>query len=329
MNKKQDCAMKMWSFTWNLPTDFEYKDGDELPLSKVLDEWCSKWAFQLERGDEKKRLHWQGSIDLKKKIRLGGLKTIFKWPGTHWSRTSTSGEKAAFDYGMKEDTRIKGPWYDKEYLKRLKEIAKQIVDDIIDASKLYNYQQAIIKVCEWAQSDLYKPDPTINCICDTKGQIGKSTLVRFLCYHGLAELIPPRNDQAKIEEFVADLPKSRVYIVDAPRNLGGKKTAEFWCGLETLKSGMVTDTRYGAKRIIFKIPMVWVFTNEPADKITKWMSKGRIKLFWVNLEDMSISDNPDTERKNTQWLENNHGKHQQTLNMDIMEFTRKAGIKTS
>ena len=69
---------------------------------------CKKWVFQEEEGKGGYR-HFQGGVSLKVKNRKGP-----NWGyGEHWSITSEENADNDF-YVTKEDTRISGPWSDKD-----------------------------------------------------------------------------------------------------------------------------------------------------------------------------------------------------------------------
>lgn len=101
---------------------------------EILD--SKNWVFQLERGEETGRLHYQCSLSLKNKVTKSKLLRLLaiawkqQFPnhpvletlsGEGVSETSESlfnqttvlpmqDEAASFDYSQKTDTRVKGPW---------------------------------------------------------------------------------------------------------------------------------------------------------------------------------------------------------------------------
>ena len=75
-----------------------------------------KWIFQLERGEGTGRLHLQCYAHKVEKDRPNHLGALLgdSLPGITVRPCSTNGVKALREYAMKKDTRLKGPWADKE-----------------------------------------------------------------------------------------------------------------------------------------------------------------------------------------------------------------------
>lgn len=92
-------------------------------------EWIVEHGFQLEAGKRKGTEHFQGAFEVFPRKRFNQLDETFRgmWPklifdGKDYLQKSMS--KAADRYGMKKDTRIRGPWYKGE---RFEGIAKETV----------------------------------------------------------------------------------------------------------------------------------------------------------------------------------------------------------
>ena len=82
---------------------------------------------------------------------------------------------------------------------------------------------------------------------DHTGGIGKSYFTRWLVERGRAYYVPPTvNDVKQIIQYVCAGYKGQPYIVvDIPRS--AQWTQSLYCGLESIKDGIVYDTRYTAK----------------------------------------------------------------------------------
>lgn len=65
-----------------------------------------------------------------------------------------------------------------------------------------------------------------------------------------------------------------------PRALNKERLAQFYSGIETLKSGYAYDRRYEFRQQLFDPPNVFVFTNEVPDR--KYLSPDRWNLWTVN-----------------------------------------------
>ena len=116
--------MCVWDFT--IPAEKTNLDS----LKDILKEHCKKFVFQLEEGESGYK-HYQGRVSLKVKARKGPKLNLTE----HWSITSGENKDNDF-YVMKSDTRIGGPWSDKDlYIPRqsrniiLKKWQQEIADD--------------------------------------------------------------------------------------------------------------------------------------------------------------------------------------------------------
>jgi len=251
--------------------DFTLKEGSlaSATLCKVLPRLAKKWAFQLEEGESGYR-HFQGRVSLHKKARLAVVIKLFNahacFKGVHLSLTS-SGGASTFDYVLKDDTRVEGPWTDKDpkpaYVPR----------HIRECSTLRPFQQSILDECK-----LYN-ERTIDLVYCPEGNKGKSVLcgkARGLGYR----VMPPVFDYKDILRMVYCCPTSSAYFVDMPRSIKQDKLASFFAGLETIKDGYAYDDRYKFKEKSFDSPRIFVFTNKLPDP--GYLSKDRWSIWTIN-----------------------------------------------
>ena len=256
-------AVAVWDFT--IP---EIR-LDRERLIEELDRYAKRWAFQLEVGESGYR-HWQGRCSLKAKARKGP--PIVE--GIHWSPTS-GGAKADEFYVMKEETRIDGPWTDRD---------PKIPRQVREIKELRPWQNDVL-----ASADVWDTR-TINCIVDEHGNIGKSTLVAYAGAHKLGRAVPIMESYKDMMRFVMDTPESRLYMVDFPRALSKSQTESFWAAIETIKSGYCWDDRYHFRERYFDCPAVWVFTNKFPPR--KMLSADRWKLWHVEEEQLVAVEFP-------------------------------------
>lgn len=242
-------------------------------LIASLEGIAKKFVFQREVSDNGYD-HYQGRLSLIKKRRKNEALRLFVTPPHYFEPTLTSqfltGE--AF-YMMKLDTRVEGPWTDKD---EKKYATKQL--SIFLGYTMRPYQQSIIDEC--SIFDLRK----INLIWDEQGCCGKSLLSEYLEYMGLAEEIPPFRLMDDIFQWVYGRPKKKAYIVDMPRGMKKDRLGDFYSGIEVVKNGVAYDKRYHAKKVRFDRPRVFIFTNElprfnlmSKDRWVVW----RIKSDWT------------------------------------------------
>lgn len=247
----------VWDIT--IPT----KDIDKYSLMDKFKEHCKKWIFSMEKGEKTGYEHFQCRISLKLKKRLNGVIDLFQVKSAHFSITSGLNHENDF-YIVKEETRIGGPWSDKD---------PYIPKQIRDIKNLYPWQWDII--CDADKWDTR----TINVIIDLDGNIGKSTLATYIAVKKIGRQIPPFNDFRDIMRVVMNTAKERLYLIDIPRALPKKHLSCLYAGIERIKDGYAFDDRYSFKDEHFDCPNVWVFTNEEPNK--SWLTKDRWKLWAI------------------------------------------------
>lgn len=240
--------------------------------------WCQKnskkWSFQLEEGEKTGFKHYQGRISLKTKLRFETIKSKFK--GFHWSITSkdnTTGE-SFYSYTTKEDTRIQGPWSDKD-----KEIyiPKQYQGKI---NTLLPWQEEVFEL-----ADIYC-DRTIHYIFDNKGNNGKSTLAHLLRIYKNGIILPIVNDGEKLIQSCCNMLmnkkvlKSVPIVIDLPRAMDKSKLYGMYSAIETIKSGYVYDTRHKYDDWNYDSPNIWIMSNALPD--INGLSFDRWKIFHID-----------------------------------------------
>lgn len=72
-------------------------------------ETMSYLVFQIEECPDTHRRHFQGYVQLAKKLRLTGLKKIFPDATAHYEKSRGTADEAA-NYCKKEESRVDGPW---------------------------------------------------------------------------------------------------------------------------------------------------------------------------------------------------------------------------
>lgn len=271
-------------------------------IKSALREYCKHWAFQLEKGEIEGRLHWQGRFSLKVKERLTGVYQKFssKLNSKDWHLSPTSKENQDnMFYVMKEDTKVEGPWTDKD---KIKVIPIQLVKFYGDnAATLFPWQLSIwnrimqfdYKKLYWNNenrdlSKLVIDDRHINLIYCSKGNSGKSTICQLLAVEDKAHFIPFCNDYKDIMRMVMDRPKLGAYLIDMPRAINKDKLYQLFSGIETIKGGYCYDDRYEFRDEHFDTPQIFVFTNKLPD--ISLLSEDRW-LIWEIIDNILVNVN--------------------------------------
>jgi len=248
-------------------------------LIPILNSIAKKWCFQQEKGDSTERIHWQVRLSLHKPKRCGELLSQIapKFPG-HWSVTSSTVHDSTrvFNYTMKVDTRIDGPWTEKDTPAdpppRTRMVAA--MDSHWEQNSFYPYQKYIYDEC-FNYNCRY-----IDVILDTRGHIGKSAFCEWLEYQQRACEVPPIRDMQDLVAFIIDQPVSQAYLIDMPRGMKKDKLAEFYAGVETVKNGFLYDKRYKGRKKRIERPRIFIFTNTMP--VLSLLSTDRWKVWQVD-----------------------------------------------
>lgn len=231
-----------YDFRWN---------GEDTPYTAIKERLkgiAKRFVFQKEQGDSG-YIHYQGRMSLVKKRRKHELLKLFSLPPQYCEPTSnpeyTKGD--AF-YQQKIDTRIEGPWTDKD-----EEII--LTRQVREMGELRPFQQHIVNdVDVWDKR-------TINIVYCQQGNKGKSSLVSYMRSYKLGRALPPVNDYKDLLRMVCDLPTSRLYLFDMPRAMNKDKMYQFYSAVETIKDGYAYDDRYNFREKVFDCPNIWIFCN--------------------------------------------------------------------
>lgn len=246
--------MRRWAFTiWT--TDATWKSDQ-----KVLEEACKqhadkdRWVYQLERGEESKRLHFQGRISFKTPKRAGEVCPKLGLEGHASVEHDTSSSEF---YVLKDETRVEGPWSGKD------PAIRRIPRQFRHLHELSSWQRTLVEVAKTFDAR------AIDVVIDELGGCGKSALCGWLYVNGGGHPLPAFTDGESLSAAVLSLKEQQIYIFDKPRGLaqyaGKKGDAAFYASVEQLKNGYVYDKRYQYKCRWQDAPSIWVFCNQRPD----------------------------------------------------------------
>lgn len=242
------------SWTWWCPEDADVESLHERAIAfiETLKQVApGKHIFQLERGKECGRLHFQGNSNVNTKIRSTTYRTLLNdyLPGIYVEATSKVGRGKAAFYCMKADTRVAGPWSDEPIY---------LGQDL--PTTLYPWQTDLLNICQgpWESRKIY-------WIFDEQGNTGKSAFAKYMAYHHDV----PGYIHAKASDvlnMVCKEPHKKAYIFDLSRTSGHEHHMDdVYMAIETIKNGNVLNTKYETKRIMMMPPHIIVFSNKYPD----------------------------------------------------------------
>jgi len=239
-----------WCFTLKFSTDSTLSQrSQEIQLWTTLNNFCKKFQFQLEKGEETGYLHFQGVFSLNEKHRFGETINILGYPNIRLSPCRSWW--GSWNYTKKEETHVSGPWnQDKKPIN---------IDYKIDQK----WQQDLIEIIK------QEPDHRkIFWFYDEIGGKGKTNMAKYLvdnhdaCYLNCG-------GAGDIAYFYDGQP---VVVFDYPRTLEGRISYD---SIESLKNGILFSKKYESKVKRFDKPHVIVFANFEPDE--ERLSKDR----WV------------------------------------------------
>jgi len=231
-----------------------------------LAETCQDYIFQLERGAKEGKLHYQ--LYFKKtppKIRARTLAILWndRFPGISVRAASSDGLLALKSYVIKSDTREAGPWG----------MRPIYTGTDLDCMKKPNpFQEKIIALVKTKANDR-----DIHYFYEPKGGVGKSKLVKYLCFNKLACRIPMGN-ATQLKTFVCQAGAHSAFVIDIPRTTGQiEKLADLYSAIEEVKNGFVQSPMYGKlHQLYMDPPHVLVFSNKPP--VVSVLSKDKWKI---------------------------------------------------
>jgi len=236
-------------FTWN-----NYYPQDIETLLSLFHHIAYDFVFQEEIGDSGTP-HLQGTVSLKSRKRW----TEFELPKViHWEKVAHVPD--SYQYCSDPDKRFGGCW----------SLRYPIPDklDILHYTQLKSWQ---LDVMEYLTS---RPDDrTIWWLWSASGGIGKSSFCKYLV-HTLHAVVCGKGKYSDIMNimFKANMVRTNVVVFDLPRNNGNKIS---YSALESIKNGLIVNTKYETGSKLFNSPHIIVFSNMPP--VTDAMSTDR----WV------------------------------------------------
>ena len=261
-----------WSFTYQETKDLPFSQedsvnpsgkilGDEIDLERaLLHIKVAKYVFQLEKG-ESGRYHYQGCLELKDRLNCNQLrKKLASLLRNNYSAgcltlQPTHNREASEFYSMKIDTRVSGPW--------LFPLNGKIYtgSDLVGLNEFYPWQKTIMSFL------MKDPDPRkVFLVNDHKGNSGKSTFAKYLCYYHKAFMVPAGLSSSQLIASLINAGPRKIYIIDLPRNTSKQELDRFIFSIESLKTGNLSSAYYGgAKTLLMDRPHVLITCNTLPD----------------------------------------------------------------
>ncbi len=273
---------------------------DNHPLvAEFFDTWCDRFCYQLELGEETKKLHFQGygryysTAGIRESSFVNKCLDWFSesaWLEFSFSikYASNRGKLELERYVTKEETRIEGPWCDNTWSPPPDEYD---FEDLACMSVPYPWQHQMISLISAKCSDRR----TIHWIYEPDGNVGKSMFAKYVCCKlKLAKRIN-LGTATQVKASSIEVGQSNCYIADIPRSTGkDERMTDMLSAIEELKNGWVGTCMYGKhKELIMNPPHIIIFSNDKCPyhllSADKWKVYKIDKLFKTLVFDTNVT----------------------------------------
>ena len=217
-----------------------------------------KYSFQLEKGTQSGRLHYQIFLVLEepmsgREIRES-VKSVLRdyWKPGCLTYQPLHSQSDAEVYCQKVDTRVDGPWF---FPKN-----KYFGQDLVSPKKYYPWQRSLLAIAKRKTID----PRAIYVIVDEVGNSGKSEWCKYMSYQMDAVVLPLGLTSAQMKAAINSIPPNKNYIIDLPRN--NKSYRDIFDCVEEIKRGFVLSCFHGKyTKNFFERPNIFMFTNSMPD----------------------------------------------------------------
>ncbi len=234
-NTTKGIRARIWFVTINKPSKKDYD------IFKKYIDTCVKYVWQTERGESGTK-HIQGTIEFKNAKTFRSVKKSL--PRAHIEKSRNI--LASFEYCQKSETRLDGP-FTKGFPKPIKII-----------KVLRPWQQKIIDLIK-----ISPDDRTITWVIDLKGGTGKTQLCKYIVHNYNALYLTGKSGDMKylVKQYIDKDICNRdnlICLFDYTRSIENYVSYQ---GIEEIKNGIFTSTKYEVETVIMNSPHVIIFAN--------------------------------------------------------------------
>lgn len=281
--KQRRFQRKHWFFTLNNYTVDEVESFKDFMTTE-----CSIGAFQSELGETRKTPHLQGFFVTLEKRRFTSFKLSER---THWELMKGT-VKQNIEYCLKEksfDSKANIRFMhncDLPKVSKAKHLLNRRPESLKD-EELFDWQR---RVCQIAST---VPDDRIIYWKYDSGNTGKSQLVNKLIDEYEALLVD--GSKTSIAYSIVDYEKRKGYypptiVVDIPRSQAHKWSSESdgkqsFAGIEAVKNGSFSSTKYESQMIRMAVPHIFIFSNAEPNHQLFTLDRWRIEEIKLSEEE--------------------------------------------
>lgn len=271
---------KRWVFTWNANENGSLPDCKK--LRKFLDNIVVEGVFQLERGTNTHRLHYQGRFILngsrkgKKRLlelfqEIGDVKFLTFDPEIVYDSTK---------YCTKAETREEGPYYVGTNAYKTKQQPKEIT--------LRMWQEQLLKEIEKLNESKQR-DRKVIWVQNPNGGAGKSTFLKYMSFGQKDWRVKklPIDKPDRIRMAICKIVQKEdvdIFAFDFTRTHGEDTSVnDLFQIIEEIKNGHIVSVMYGnPMEVGIESPHVIIFTNESLANYKKYLSEDRWQPYSID-----------------------------------------------
>jgi hypothetical protein len=257
-----------------------------------------RYCYQLEKGQEGGRIHYQTVVIPKIKSRpqtiVNKFKSYCKENSIHYEDGCITVQPLAstYDEGVKyctkTDTRLEGPWSS-----HILYLGNDL--DVLER-KPFKWQVELFNIFLYPDKKGITPSDarTIHWVNDSTGCSGKSLFTKYLCFNYPSCVKISFSTATQLRKSLARLGQRQMYVVDIPRTLGREDSIDDLISvLEDLKNGHITSSMYGEYDCLFmNAPHVLIFSNTLPN--VSRLSKDRWKIWTIERDGSLFRESIDS-----------------------------------
>lgn len=281
--KLDENKYRNWIFTWNGTIDNHFT-FTSAALESFLKEESDSYSYQLEQGHTTLRTHYQGCFRTKIRLRHSTLLKKFSDRFEDIQHLTLSRMCGTWEenvhYTTKSDTAIP------DTIVQSKDLQRYLGTEIgflSDKDFRYPWQKDILDQVFYADEITLKTpdDRSIIWITDTKGNSGKSKLIKYLCFNYSDIVKISFGTASQLRSSIISAGPKKMYIVDMPRTLGDDDSIpSLLSSIEDIKNGFVVSSMYGKHQsLMMDPPHILVFSNIECP--VSMMSDDRWKIYSI------------------------------------------------
>lgn len=252
---------KHWCFTLN-----NYSNDECIQMDQMVQEYCKKYVIGKEVGEEGTP-HLQGYIMLHEKLRLTSLK---KWnKRINWSICRSP--KHSIVYCAKDGEYTFGGIREFE----LEPLEEYSGEDLPSKDELFAWQLKLLENIKTKDTNR-----KVFWVYEAEGNVGKTMFSKYLAWHKGANIVQ-KGKYADIMNYMFNVVKTSMLIIDVPRSSGNSVS---YNAIESIKSGIIFNSKYETGQKLIKSPVIIVFSNEFPD--TSKLSNDRWLIYKIKEMDL-------------------------------------------